>query len=75
MHWLVWFPYENALRKTFKYAVQFVQYCIFDIQIARCISGNNVTVNNNYVSSFPSKSALSKYAIKHTTIIFEKHLI
>ena len=41
----------------------------------KCITGNNVTISNVEVSLFPSESALSKYAIKHTTIIFEKRLI
>ena len=34
-----------------------------------------MTISNIEVSLFPSESALSKYAIKHTTIIFEKRLI
>ena len=34
-----------------------------------------MTISNIEVSSFPSESALSKYAIKQATIIFEKHRI
>ena len=40
-----------------------------------CISGNNVTISKIEVSLFPYESALSKYTIKHTIIIFEKRLI
>ena len=41
----------------------------------KCVSGNIVTISNIEVSLLPSESALSKYAIKRTTIIFEKRLI
>ena len=34
-----------------------------------------MTINKIEVSLFPSESALSKYAIKRPTNIFEKHLI
>ena len=34
-----------------------------------------MTISNIEVSLFLSESALSKYAIKHITIIFEKRLI
>ena len=34
-----------------------------------------MTISNIEVSLLPCESALSKYAIKHTTIIFEKRLI
>ena len=34
-----------------------------------------MTISTIEVSLFPPESALSKYAIKHTTIIFEKRLI
>ena len=49
----------------------FSNYYILHFRLSNtCISSNNVTISKIEVSLFPSESALSKYAIKHTTIIF-----